>query len=400
VSLLDRRSDEDEPLFTGYKGGLSLLLSAGWSGTLLGRELLPPLLPEITRDLSLSPTRAGFALTVLWGTYAVTHYPSGRLSDKLTRTTIVVTGLTALILGFGTITQIRSYTGLLVGVMIVSVGAGLFFVPSRALLSDLYLRRRGQVLGIQVAAGNLGSMFAAGLAAVGIGVVSWQTLFFPVIVVIFTVLVAVHLWSREGYAVNRIDFDVRETSVDALRKPSVRWLLLTYVLYAFVLTGVFGFLPTFLQVEKDWTPLYASAGFALLFLVGAVCGPIAGRLGDHLSHLFVVVGSLAIGTVGVAVLITAPTVAYTVGSLALIAVGLRSFPPVMQAHLLDTFSDDSVGGNFGALKTVYNLVGSLGPTYVGVVSDVSTYTVAFASLIPVLLAATAVILWRYSKLRR
>lgn len=54
----------------------------------------------------------------------------------------------------------------------------------------------------------------------------------------------------------------------------------------------------------------------------------------------------------------------------------------MQSYLLSAVDDDSIGADFGAFKSVYTGIGSLGTTYVGVVTDVANYEVAFWGFVP------------------
>jgi hypothetical protein len=52
----------------------------------------------------------------------------------------------------------------------------------------------------------------------------------------------------------------------------------------------------------------------------------------------------------------------------------------MQAHLMDSFPEGSLGGDLGATRTVYLGFGSLGPTYVGFVASRTSFTWAFVGL--------------------
>lgn len=56
-----------------------------------------------------------------------------------------------------------------------------------------------------------------------------------------------------------------------------------------------------------------------------------------------------------------------------------AFPPVAQAYLIEQFPDDDVGGAFGLSRTGYVLVGSLGPTLVGLGSETVGYDATFAA---------------------
>jgi predicted MFS family arabinose efflux permease len=66
----------------------------------MGWQVLSPLLPRIIDDLHITSTQAGFAITLMWGLYALSQYPSGRLSDHLSRKTLLASGLVLLSIGF------------------------------------------------------------------------------------------------------------------------------------------------------------------------------------------------------------------------------------------------------------------------------------------------------------
>jgi MFS family permease len=63
------------------------------------------------------------------------------------------------------------------------------------------------------------------------------------------------------------------------------------------------------------------------------------------------------------------------------AVGNWSLFPLAQAFLMDIFSEETMGGDLGACRAIWNVVASLGPAYVGFVSGLWSYTAAFTGLI-------------------
>jgi hypothetical protein len=64
----------------------------------------------------------------------------------------------------------------------------------------------------------------------------------------------------------------------------------------------------------------------------------------------------------------------------------------MQAHLMDSFPDESMAGDLGATRTVYIGIGSVGPAYVGFVASRLNYTVAFAGFVVAFLVGGLVVL--------
>ena len=380
-----------ERLFTGYAGRLLVACSLGWVGLSVGRFALAPMLPAIIDDLAITPFAAGVALSALWGFYALTQYPGGRLSDELSRKTLLVAGLGLLAAGFGLFVVTADYLTFVVGASVVGVGAGAFSTPTKALLTDLFTARRGRAFGLQTAASDAGGAIASSVAVAALAVATWQTAFVPVLGLVAAALVMLHVWSREPYAVGRVDMDLLVTARRLVGDAEIRNLTLAYSLFSFAWQGATGFLPAFLQADKGFSSGLASAAFATLFVVGIVVKPVAGALGDRTTHATVSAAALGVGTVGLASLIALSARPAIVGAAVVFSAGFVAFPPVMQTFLMQTFPDASMGGDMGATRTVYLGAGALGPTYVGYVAETASYTAAFVGLAVCLLAAAAIL---------
>lgn len=380
----------EERLFTGSSGRLLLVASVGWASIQCGRLLLSPLLPRITADLGITNARAGLALTVLWGIYALLQFPSGRLSDRLSRKTLLVAGASLVAVGFLALAATRSYATFLLAAATVGTGAGLYPTAARALVSDLFVERRGQAFGLHVASGDLGGAAAAGLAVVVLAVAAWRTAFLLPVAVLAVALVALHAWSRESVRIERVRLDVRGTGRRLFTRRYLPFLF-AYALFSFTWQSAVGFLPTYLQ-DKGLSATFASGSFALLFVVGVVVKPLAGGLGDRFSRLGVAAGALLLGAASMAVVVRSTAGPVVAVGVLLFAAGLMAYPPVMQAFLMDVFPTESMGGDLGGARTVYIGIGSLGPTYVGIVADRAGFRYAFAGLIGCLVVSGLVIL--------
>lgn len=374
-------STNDRSVWAGADGRVLVALSAGWLAVRLGREAIPPLIPTLIEDLQISPSTAGFGLTVMWLVYALSQYPGGRISDALSRKTVLTVSLATLVVGFLALSVVSTYAGLLVGFVLVGLGAGLYFVPSRALLTDVFGERRGHVFGIQSASGSIGAGAAAGvtLAAVSVGV--WQLSFLPVLGLLAVVLFALVRWGDGEWVIGRVSLDLGGTGRRVLAVSRARSLLLAYVCVSFAWQGFLGFLPTYLRVEKSFSPVLAGGAFASVFVIAIIVGPLAGRIGDAISRVFVGVIATAVAIGGLIVLIAAGNAVIAVLGVAVVATGLRAYPPVMQAYLIGLFPNDSMGGDLGAMKTIWTGIGSFAPTYVGVVATRWSYELAFAGFV-------------------
>jgi len=140
-------SSTNERLIGGQEGRLLVLLSIGFAVVRLGRRALPPLLPAIISDLSITPFQAGIALSVASLGFAVLQFPSGRLSDKLTRKTVILASLLILLLGVLFLSTPTADILLLGGIALMGSGEGLYGAADRGLVSDLFRKNGGQPLG-------------------------------------------------------------------------------------------------------------------------------------------------------------------------------------------------------------------------------------------------------------
>jgi len=349
------------------------------------------MLPTVRADLGLSNAAAGFAFTMLWGLYALLQYPSGRLSDRLSRKTLLLSGLSLSTVGFATLGLAGSYLWFLLGAAVVGVGVGLYPTSARALLSDLFVKRRGQAFGLHTAAGDFGGLLAAGLGTVVLAIATWRWAYLPVVVTVAALAVALHTWSREPYDFRRVDLAIGETGRRLLGVRELRGLLAAYVLFAFTWQATVAFLPTFLLVEKGFNSALANAGFAAFFLVGATVKPIAGGLSDRLPRSLFVMTLLTVGAGTMAIVLTIESMLLVAAGVVVFAAGLMAVPPVLQAYLMDAFPTESMGGDLGGMRTVYIGLGSLGPTVIGAVADVASLTLGFALLVGCLLIGAALV---------
>jgi predicted MFS family arabinose efflux permease len=382
-----------ESLVSGYSGQVFVAIAVGWAGLRLGRGVLPPLLPAVIDDLAISPFRAGLALTTMTALNAGFQFLGGRFGDAWTRKTVIAASLGVLLVGLAVLSGAVNYALLLAGTAVVGAASGLFFVPMRAALADIFVARRGRAYGINEGVGSLATVGAAGIAVVVVDLATWRSAFAPGFVLAALGLTVLHRWHRESYVIGRAEFQVRATVASVLGDLRTRLLLLAYSLVVFAMKGAFGFLPTFLQAERSFSPALASAAYALLFVTGAVGMPLSGALSDRADRRAVAVAFVVVAAVGLTAIVAAPTEPLILVAVAVFAGGILGFPPVMQAYLMDRFTDETMGRDFGGFKTVYLAAGSVGPAFVGYVADTWGYAPAYLSLAGCLVAAATVIGW-------
>jgi predicted MFS family arabinose efflux permease len=380
MTVASDTEDRGERLLGGYSGRL---LAVGVLGSMTvsgGQALISPLLPTIIDALAVSRSEAGLALTLMAALAGLGRYPGGRYSDSLTRKTVMVGALGLMVPGYLALGVASSYPVFLLGAALVGTGAGLYTPAVAGLLSDLFVDRRGQVFGINSASISVGGVLASGLATLVLATATWNAAFPPVVGVLVGLVVLLHVWSDEEYDLDRPSLSLVATVRRLLARPDLRKTVVALVLLSIVWRGTTGFLPTFLQAEKPLGPELANGAYGGLFVVGMVASPVAGRIGDRWGHAVVAAGTAGVGLVGLVALLLANSPVVVVGAVLVFALGLTAFWPVMNTYVMDVAPDSNMAGDFGAIGTVYIGLGSVGPTYVGVVADQLSYTAAFAGL--------------------
>ncbi|MFC7018855.1 MULTISPECIES: MFS transporter [Haloarcula] len=391
---MSTRTADEEKLLMGYSGRMLVVMSVGTMSIMAGRLVISPLLPSIIEDLSITPFAAGIALSLMWALTATLQYFSGRSADELSRKTVLLTGLLVAVVGLSLLSTATSYPLFLLATATIGASAGIYPVAAYVQTTDLYVERRGAAFGVLSASMDLGGAVAPAIAVVVLTVWIWRGAFLPILAAVLVVMLLMHVWNREEYVVERVNLNIRETGTRILGKQSTRRILVAAGLVAFTWQGMASFLPTYLQVEKGFSPTVASVIFTGLFVVGATARPVSGRLGDRYGYLRISVLMALVGATGLVSLLVTESLLAAVASTALFGAGIAGFWPTTLTMISQVFPDGSMGGDFGGSRMMYVGFGSLGPAYIGYVAGELNYTVAFIGLIGCLLLSGTVIFWQ------
>ncbi len=386
-------SDAREPLLTGYHGRILLSITGGSLFISMVAMVIPPLLPTIIAELNISSTQAGLVMTVWWLAVALFNAPGGRVADQLSHKTGLIVGLVIAFVGIAFLAVSHLYVLLLLGVATVGIGRGVYQPSAIGQISDLFIERRGQALGLRGAAFNLGGVISGVLVAGVLAVAVWQATFLPILLGVAVVTASMHFWNREPYEIDTVRLNLRDTLSRLKGSRNIVLVIVALSLFGFAWNGSISFLPSFLQTAKGLSPTQASIAFSGVFAVGAIVQPLYGVVGDRRGHAiasFIAATLCASGLVGLLVFDHLLAVAV---SLAVFAMGLASFWPVMMAFGLAKLSAGTRAGDWGAITAIFLSAEAVGSLYVGFVIDVANHVIAFASLLVFLLVTMLITFW-------
>jgi len=208
---------------------------------------------------------------------------------------------------------------------------------------------------------------------------NWKTAFLPISGFLILLGAVVHRYRDHPYVVGYVSLAFRETLGRLVSDGQRVAAILTAVSVMIVMESAIMFLPTFLKVSKGTTPTMAARAFGLFFVVGLVLDPVAGWLGDLVGTRPIAIASITLTAAGLTVLVVGDGLMLLVGILAL-GGGIGGFWPAFNALLMTVLSSGGRDSEYGAAKTIWIAVGSVGPGIVGFVGGSYGYDAAFGLL--------------------
>lgn len=155
-----------------------------------------PTLPNISREFNLTPDIAG-AVIALYSLGGMLAFIGGWISDKVGRGLISSISLT--MMGVSSLMASMSPSFYLLGLslLLIGIGGGIFEAASNAMVSDLYIEKRGMAVNLLHIAWNIGSGFGPPLIAfIILSTGSWRLAYLVFLPLLFPLAVSMYVSSR------------------------------------------------------------------------------------------------------------------------------------------------------------------------------------------------------------
>jgi predicted MFS family arabinose efflux permease len=390
VTRSRRLRDALAPLRGGGRGWVLLTVATGWLFTLGLRFLVPTLLPQVKTTFALDNAAAGFAVTVIWGCYALMQFPAGLLTDRVGERTVLATSLALSAGSLALLAAAPLFAVFLLAAAAFGIGSGLYGPARGTSLSKAFPDNDGAAFGITLAAGSVGSAVIPLVAGTAVGALGWRLLVGGTAPAF--VAVAALAWVTLPEPIGTTRSDGGPTAVAgpsaveavrrlprALRDRNVLLASLAIMFYLFAFQGLTAFLPTYLVAHEGIEQGLAGLIFALLFVGGAVCQLGVGTAADRHGARPVLV---AVAALAVVTLLVVPVVDGRLAwAILVFLLGTRmAIAPVTNAYIVARLPADVQGAAWGFLRTCLFLVASTGSLFVGAMADVGRFDAAFVAL--------------------
>jgi MFS family permease len=369
----------------------------------LDRATISVALPQISTDLSLSPTAKGVVLSAFFWSYSLMQVPVGMLADRWNLHWLyagafalwsVACGLTGAAGGLATLILVR---------IILGVGESIYLPGGLKLLSTFFPSRdRGLPSGLFDSGTRLGLAVGAPLVAWLTVRYGWRTMFFLVGFLALVWLVP-WLWAYPSQP----SPGTRQSGEKSLPRP---WLptfdrnlvgcCLGFFCFGYYQYLLVTWLPDYFVRVRHFTLLAAGAYAAITYLVWGASAPLGGWISDRLVRRGWDETRVRKGVITAAFstgLFLIPAALVASARSAILLVTAASLVGLSTANLLVTFQCCAPRGQVGAWAGMGNFIGNLGgvlsPLVTGIlISRTGSYVPGFA-LAPVVLVAGLLSYW-------
>jgi MFS family permease len=253
--------------------------------------LLPPLMPFIRDDFTISYAQAGWVVSAFSLAYGLSQLPAGWLADRIGPRILILVG-TSGVAACGLFTGLSpTYMIVIIALMLMGILGGSYHPAASPLVSaSVEEKNRGRALGLHQIGGT-GSYFLTPLIAVGTAAIfgGWRGSFISMS--ILTILIGIVLYillGRRGYGGSSRKSTPGSDTADSFTPVPKRKLVAFIALGVILQVSVFSTMSFITLFAVDSLKTSEEAAAALLTIMhfgGLWAGPVGGYLSDRIGKV-------------------------------------------------------------------------------------------------------------------
>ncbi len=347
----------------------------------LARVVFAPLIQPVAADLGVSPAALGVVASAAWLGSAAPRLPTGYLLTRVPRHYVVTATGALLVVTSAATAFAPSVEWLAVGAFLMGLSSGMYFIAASPLLSELFPRRVGTVIGLH----GMSSQFAAVLAPLAVSAIllvgDWRTTFLCISVVAAVSTVAFVVTARRTPLPNA---GANDRSLLVAARAQWRIILSAVVFVGgagFLWNGIFNLYGPYLAVEKGIDESTGRLLLSVLFAAGVPAFAITGRLADRVPNVPLLIAVVACFSVSVLVLTVVDGVLAVAAVSVVLGFVIHALFPAIDTYTLSSLPDRHRSSAYAVFSATAMSIEAFGSGTVGVlVASGFSYTAVFRGL--------------------
>ena len=380
------------------------------------RYVITSLFPFLKAEWSLTDMQCGLLVSAVYWSLLIFVFPTALLIDRWSRKNAV--GVMAIIwsLAAGAAAFTKNFTQLFATRTAIGIGEAGYAPGGTAMISGLFPEKRRSIfLGIWMASVPVGA--AAGVMLGGLiatqfgwrhafGILAVPGLILGLMFFFVKDYKTVQLVKTEqnaGKEPSKVKMKTRDIIKEFSSKPS---LILTYLAFAgnvFATVALLTWMPTYFQRAAGMSVAASSVNSGLIMLTALVGTPLGGYIADRWYRrrkdarlLFCAISS-CVTAVFFFLAFQVPSGPMQMGLLVLVGITIAMYNPGGAAVTQDVVHPGLRAISYSLCVVVQHILGStLGPIFVGAVSDAYNIQTAL-SILPIFILASAIIFYIASR---
>lgn len=343
------------------------------------------MLPDVKNSFQITPIQVGAIMAAQSLASGLSSLPGGVLSDYLHGYRALLMAACILVFGLGwlLISWSRFYGLVIVGAVILSVGASIWHLPSMAELGFQFSKHRGAALAVHGAGGSVGDVVGPVLTGLLLSAISWRN----ILSLYFVLPLIMTVWTYRSFSIiersksrsfpetsvpEKADFREQLALTKAVLKQTHIWRVNFVAGFrGMCFTVLVTFLPLIMKEQLDFSSEAIGFHFGLLWTLGILVSPLQGHFSDRWGRKLLLVPALLFSALILVLLAFSGKGFFFTLFIGLLGLSVRSDYAIVSATILDLAGSRVATTILGFLSTTRFLMGAIAPIIAGVLYQYS-----------------------------
>ncbi len=334
-------------------------------------------MPLIREDLQISLSQAGLLLSITSMAYGLIQFPAGILTDRYNKKTLLIFVTLALAVALISISASTDLLFLALALLLMGLTVGFSSPVSFSILSKKVKQRTGTVFGIYNTAPSFAQFFGTNISSILAVQYNWHWVFY--LWIILDIVLCILIWRF-------IDGNEERSLSASLDKTTFSYLLSNKALMGFLVTFIAHSVCAFSALSMN--PLYmveihkldvttTATIYGTTRLLGFLGSFLGGYLSDRISKVKLLLTSLTVTAISIYLFAVLPFNPLLIVIMGIQAISINVFFPIIYAVIFQLTPPTIRGKAQGFYNSVAFTIGGLAPFIMGIITDESSFTLAF-----------------------